>query len=63
MARALNLTQTLGVAKISSSQFEVSAGASTERRVIRVETAKVNYVLGIEVPEEEMVRILKNLAF
>lgn len=63
MARALNLTQTLGVAKISSSHFDVSAGASTERRVIQVETAKVNYVLGIEVPEEEMVRILKNLAF
>lgn len=63
MARALNLVQTLGVAKISSSHFDVSAGASTEKRVIKVETAKVNYVLGIKVPEEEMVRILKNLAF
>lgn len=63
MARALNLVQTLGVAKISSTHFDVSAGASTENRVIKVETAKVNYVLGIEVPEEEMVRILKNLAF
>ncbi len=63
MARALNLTQTLGVGKISASHFDVSAGASTERRAIRVETAKVNYVLGIEVPETEMVRILKNLAF
>lgn len=63
MARALNLTQTLGVGKVSSSHFDVSAGASAERRVIKVETAKVNYVLGIQVPEEEMVRILKNLAF
>lgn len=63
MARALNLTQTLGVGKVSSSHFDVSAGASTERRVIKVEAAKVNYVLGIQVPEEEMVRILKNLAF
>ena len=63
MARALNLCQTLGVAKVSSSHFDVSAGASREKRVIRVETAKVNYVLGIEVPEEEMVKILKALQF
>ena len=51
MARALNLAQTLGVAKISSSHFDVSGGASTEKRVITVETAQVNDVLGIEVPE------------
>ncbi|MBE5955782.1 MAG: phenylalanine--tRNA ligase subunit beta [Lachnospiraceae bacterium] len=63
MARALNLCQTLGVAKISSSSFDETAGASREKRVINVETAKINYVLGIEVPEEEMVRILKALQF
>ncbi len=63
MARALNLVQTLGIGKISSSHFDVSAGASTEKRVIRVETAKVNDVLGIVVPEEEMVNILTALQF
>lgn len=63
MARALNLVQALGVAKVSSSHFDVSAGASTVRRVIEVETARVNYILGIEVPEAEMVRILRNLNF
>lgn len=63
MARALNLAQTLGVAKISSSHFDVTGGASTEKRVIAVETAKVNDVLGIEVPEEEMVKILTALQF
>lgn len=63
MARALNLVQTLEVAKVSSTSFDVTAGASCEKRVIKVETAKVNYVLGIEVPEDEMVKILKNLAF
>ncbi len=63
MARALNLAQTLGVAKISSSHFDVSGGASTEKRVITVETAQVNDVLGIEVPEEEMVKILLALQF
>lgn len=63
MARALNLCQTLGVAKISSTHFDETAGASREKRVIRVETAKVNDVLGIEVPEEDMVTILKALQF
>ena len=63
MARALNLAQTLGVAKISSSHFDVSGGASTEKRVITVETAQVNDVLGIVVPEEEMVKILTALQF
>lgn len=63
MARALNLVQTLGIAKVSSTHFDVSGGASREKRVIYVETAKVNEVLGIEVPEEEMVSILKALQF
>lgn len=63
MARALNLVQTLGIAKVSSSHFDVSGGASTEKRVITVETAKVNEVLGIEVPEEEMAAILEALQF
>ncbi len=63
MARALHLAQTLGVAKISSSHFDVTGGASTEKRVIKVPTAKVNKVLGIEVPEDVMVRILTALQF
>lgn len=63
MARALNLVQTLGVAKVSSSHFDVSGGASTEKRRISVTTDQVNGVLGIVVPEEEMVKILKALQF
>lgn len=63
MARALNLVQTLGIAKVSSSHFDESAGASTEKRVINVETSRVNDVLGIEVPEVEMVKILEALQF
>ncbi len=63
MARALNLVQKLGIAKVSSSHFDVSGGASTEKRVINVETAKVNQVLGIEVPEKDMVEILEALQF
>ncbi len=63
MARALNLVQNLGIAKVSSSHFDVSGGASTEKRVINVETAKVNAVLGIEVPEVDMASILEALQF
>lgn len=63
MARALNLVQKLGIAKVSSSHFDVSGGASTEKRVINVETAKVNQVLGIEVPEKDMAEILEALQF
>jgi phenylalanyl-tRNA synthetase beta chain len=63
MARALNLVEKLGLAKISSSHFDVSAGASTDKRVIQVTTDSVNQVLGITVPEEEMVKILLALQF
>ncbi len=63
MARALNLTQTLGLAKISSSHFDVTGGASTEKRIISVTVEQVNNVLGIEVPGEEMVEILQALQF
>ncbi len=63
MARALNLAQSLGVAKVSSTHFDVSGGASTEKRVITVTTEQVNNVLGIEVPAEEMVKILSALQF
>lgn len=63
MARALNLVEKLGIAKIGSSSFDVSAGESTENRVIEVSVNKVNGVLGIEVPKDEIVRILKSLMF
>lgn len=63
MARALNLVQSLGIAKVSSSHFDERAGASVKERVITVRTAKVNGVLGIEVPEDKIVSILKSLGF
>lgn len=63
MSRALNLVQSLGIAKVSSSHFDESAGASVKERVITVQTANVNGVLGIEVPEDKIVSILKSLGF
>ena len=63
MARALNLVQTLDIAKISSISFDISAGAPQDKRVISVPIEKISYVLGIEVPENTIVSILKNLSF
>lgn len=63
MSRALNLVQSLGIAKVSSSHFDESAGASVKERVITVQTSKINGVLGIEVPEDKIVSILKSLGF
>ncbi len=63
MARALNLAEKLGCAKIGASHFDVSAGESTAPRRFDVTVEKVNSVLGIEVPQNEIVSILKALAF
>ncbi|MDE7229405.1 MAG: phenylalanine--tRNA ligase subunit beta [Oscillospiraceae bacterium] len=63
MERCLSLVQELGVAEIGNSHFDVSAGASTENHVFDVTVSKVNSVLGIEVPQSEIVSILKSLQF
>lgn len=63
MARCLNLVESLGVAKISKTKFDCSGGASTEERQIEVEVKRVNDVLGIVVPTEEIIKILESLNF
>ncbi|MBR6328283.1 MAG: phenylalanine--tRNA ligase subunit beta [Lachnospiraceae bacterium] len=63
MKRCLNLVETLGVAKISSTAFDCSGGASTEERKISVSADRVNKVLGITVPTADMECILKALGF
>ncbi|MCH5208391.1 MAG: phenylalanine--tRNA ligase subunit beta [Oscillospiraceae bacterium] len=63
MKRALNLAQTLGVAQISSSSYDVTAGESTENTKFDVTVSKINSVLGIEVPQTKIVKILKALQF
>lgn len=63
MARALNLVQTIGVGKVSSTMFDISAGAPTEKRMITVPIEKIEFVLGIIIPESEIIKILNNLAF
>ena len=63
MKRALHLIEELGCGKVSSTHVEVSTGNSVEPKEMKVSVKKVNGVLGIDVPEEEIVRILTNLNF
>ncbi|MBR5087920.1 MAG: phenylalanine--tRNA ligase subunit beta [Ruminiclostridium sp.] len=63
MSRALHLIQELGCGKIAPEGCDVSAGASREGRKFDVKISDINGILGIEVPEAEIVRILKALCF
>ena len=63
MKRALHLVEELGCGKVSSTQLEVSTGNSIEPKEMKVSVKRVNGVLGIEVPEEDMLRILSALQF
>ena len=63
MKRALHLIEELGCGKVSSTHVEVSTGNSVEPKEMKVSVKRVNGVLGIEVPNEEIIRILTNLNF
>lgn len=63
MKRALNLVEKLGIAKIGNSHFDVTAGEDKGEAKFDVTVAKVNSVLGIDVPQSNIVRILKALQF
>ena len=63
MKRALHLIEELGCGKVSATHIEVSTGNSIEPREMKVSVKRVNGVLGIEVPNEDILRILTNLNF
>lgn len=63
MKRALHLIEELGCGKVSSTHEEVNSGNSIEPRELQVSIDKVNKVLGITVPTEDILRILKSLDF
>lgn len=63
MKRALHLIEELGCGKVSSTHIDVNTGNSVEPREFKVSIAKVNGVLGIEVPTDEILRIMNNLDF
>ena len=63
MKRALHLIEELGCGKVSSTHIDVNTGNSIEPTEMKVSLRKVNGVLGIEVPKEDVIRIMKNLDF
>lgn len=63
MKRALHLVEELNCGKISSTHVDANTGNSVEPKKMVVSIKKVNDVLGIEVPNEDIIRILTNLAF
>ena len=63
LKRALHLMEELGCGKVSKTHCDVNTGNSVEPREMKVSINKVNGVLGITVPTEDMVRILTSLQF
>lgn len=63
MKRALHLVEELGCGKVSSTHCDVNTGNSLEPTPMTVSIKKVNDVLGITVPDEDIVRIMKGLNF
>lgn len=63
LKRALHLIEELKCGKVSSTHFDINTGNSVEPTEMKVSISKVNGVLGIEVPTDEIVRIMKNLDF
>ncbi len=63
MKRALHLVEELGCGKVSRTHVDVNTGNSIEPRQMMVSVKRVNDVLGIEVPGNEILRILRNLHF
>ncbi len=63
MARALHLIQELNCGEITSSAFDCSAGAPREGKRFTASLKRINAILGIEVPADDVLRILKSLCF
>ena len=63
MKRALHLVEELQCGKVSATHADVNTGNSLEPREMTASVKRVNGVLGIRVPDEEILRILGNLNF
>ena len=61
MKRALHLMEELGCGKVSSTHIDVNTGNSIEPTPMTVSISKVNGVLGIKVPDEDICDIMKRL--
>lgn len=60
--RALNLVERLGCGTVSETGYEIAAKEIVPK-VVSTTFAKINRVLGIEVPNDKIVEILKSLEF
>ncbi len=63
MERALHLIEELDCGKVSKTHCDTNTGNSVEPHELKVSVEKVNGVLGITVPDEDILRIMKNLQF
>lgn len=63
MKRALHLVEELNCGKVSSTHVDSNTGNSIEPGELNVSVNKVNAVLGITVPIDDIIRILKGLNF
>ncbi|MCR5256173.1 MAG: phenylalanine--tRNA ligase subunit beta [Acetatifactor sp.] len=63
MKRTLHLIEELGAGKVSKTHADINTGNSVEPRVMKASIDRVNKVLGIKVPDEDIKRILTNLDF
>lgn len=61
MARALHLVEELGCGTVSCTHIDANTGNSLERKQLQVSVSRVNGILGITVPDADIVRIMKNL--
>ncbi len=63
LKRALHLVEELGCGKVSRMHVDCNTGNSVEPKELTVSIDRVNKVLGITVPSEDVVRIMTNLSF
>ena len=63
MARALHLIEELGCGEITASAFDVDAGEPKEGKKFTATLSGINKILGIEVPAENVLDILRRLSF
>lgn len=63
LKRACHLIEELNCGKVGALHVDVNTGNSVEPREMSVSIAKVNAVLGITVPTEDIIRIMTNLCF
>lgn len=63
MKRVLHLIEELGAGKVSKTHKNVNTGMSLEPTEMKASIKKVNGVLGITVPDEDIIRILTGLNF